>query len=184
MTIKLIDAEQALPILQNGGIIAYPTEGVYGLGCDPFNHNAIMKLLHLKQRATDQGFILLISQWSQLQNLVDTSMLTEREYDIARKLWPGVTLIFPRAAHLSPLLTGNHAGIAIRMTTHAIAARLCRDNPLISTSANISGMPVCQNPEEIAQTFPNGIVGCVQGALGDANGPSRIYDILSGKQLR
>lgn len=175
--------KEALSLLREGQVIAYPTEAVYGLGCDPFNQQALSRLFELKGRPANKGVILLISDWSQLFPLIlpiPDSMLVP-VYDT----WPGhVTWIFPRSEAVPAWLTGDQDTIAVRMSEHPIARALCAEGPIVSTSANLSGKPPARDVAELTQQFPTGIAAVVAGELGDASQPSQIYDVLSGRRLR
>ncbi len=178
-----IDVNQALPILQRGGILAYPTEAVYGLGCDPFNQAAVESICALKGRETNKGFIVLIADWTQLFSLI--APISDEQLALVRATWPGfVTWIFPRAPSLPKWICGEHDSIAIRMSAHPIAQELTAASPVISTSANRSGRPPVATTEQLVQQFPEGIDALVRGALGGFKQPSPIYDVRSGKQLR
>ena len=175
--------EKARQLFKNGKIIAYPTEAVYGLGCDPFNQQAVEKLLALKQRSADKGLIILIAEWSQLTPLI--SAIPEEMMERVRNTWPGpVTWAFPKAAIIPRWVSGEHPSIAIRMTSHAIARELCAERPLISTSANLSGLAPATDMAGICAQFPQGVDAFLQGSLGGLSQPSAIYDALSGEQLR
>ncbi len=170
-------------LLKQGKIIAYPTEAVFGLGCDPFNQDAVARLIALKQRPESKGFILLISNWSQLTPLIGS--LSNAKLEPVRQTWPGpVTWIFPKSTQLPFWLTGEHEGVAIRMSAHPIAHQLCLDGPVVSTSANISGMPPIRELSELPLQFPQGIDAVLVGDLGGQRSPSAIFDVCSGKQLR
>ena len=122
--------DEARHLLNRGKIIAYPTEAVYGLGCDPFNQQAVEKILVLKQREASKGFILLIANWAQLTPLI--KVIPERLLDAVRATWPGpVTWVFPKANIIPDWLSGNHSSIAIRMTAHPVASQLCADGPVL-----------------------------------------------------
>lgn len=175
--------DEALMLIQQGKIIAYPTEAVYGLGCDPFNQEAVERLLELKQRTIAKGFILLIANWQQLELLI--TPLSDTVLKPVQETWPGhVTWIFPKAEILPYWLTGQHAGIAIRMSAHPIAHALCKNGPLISTSANLSGHDSANNEVELCQQFPMGVDAFFLGELGGAKQASVIYDVMSGEKLR
>ncbi|KTC66478.1 putative translation factor (plasmid) [Legionella adelaidensis] len=174
---------QAREEVMKGSIIAYPTEAVYGLGCDPFNMDAVNTLLALKSRPIEKGFIVLISNWEQLYSL--TEPLSEEQLKPVRQSWPGpVTWIFPKAETLPQWLSGSWNSIAIRMSAHPIARGLALDNPIISTSANITGFEPARDKESLFKQFPQGIDFLVNGDLGGAQNPSAIYDVLTGKRLR
>lgn len=175
--------DKARQLLKEGKIIAYPTEAVYGLGCDPFNQQAVEKLLALKQRSVTKGMILLISDWPQLTPLI--SSIPDSVLEQIRNTWPGpVTWVFPKAANIPDWISGKHPSIAIRMTSHAIARELCADGPLISTSANLSGAAPAVDMAGVSAQFPEGVDAFITGALGGLSQPSAIYDALSGIRLR
>ncbi len=164
-------------------MIAYPTEAVYGLGCDPFNQKAVERLVALKQRSLDKGLILLISDWSQWGRLVGY-VPTDR-LDAVRATWPGpVTWLFPKAATIPYWLNGEHDTIALRMTAHPIARQLCAEGPVISTSANRSGHLPAVDLTGVQKQFPQGIDAFLEGALGGAQQTSAIYDVMTGQRMR
>ena len=140
--------------LKSGSIIAYPTEGVYGLGCDPFNELAVKKLLALKQRLVEKGLILISSDWSQVQHL--TQPIAEKQLQAIFTTWPGpVTWVFP-ASQLAPSwICGKHPTIALRITDHSIAKMLCQQfgKPIVSSSANPEGQPPARTIKEVQQYF-------------------------------
>ena len=169
--------------LQTGGVIAYPTEAVYGLGCDPFNKDAVQKLLALKKRPLAKGFIVLIADWAQLPIFIGN--VSESKWDLVRDSWPGpVTWLFPKAANVPLWLTGGHPTIAIRMSAHPIAFELCREGPVISTSANLSGQAPAIDIPSLQAQFPEGIDALLEGELGGAKQPSSIFDVCTGRRIR
>jgi L-threonylcarbamoyladenylate synthase len=178
-----VSIEEAQVILRQGGIIAYPTEAVYGLGCDVFNQAAVEAVRTLKGRADSKSMITLISDWSQLFSLI--APINDEQLERIRKTWPGfVTWVFPSAASLPPWLSSEQNTIAIRMTAHPIAAALSAHMPIISTSANLSGQPPSLNESQLKQQIPQGIDALVNGPLGFYTSPSPIFDIKTGQQLR
>jgi L-threonylcarbamoyladenylate synthase len=182
-TLQIIDPDQAVPLLRQGRILAYPTEAVYGLGCDPFNQTAVESLIRLKGRPQHKGFIVLISDWTQLEALIQP--IADQHLVQVKATWPGpVTWIFPKASRVPVWLTGGEETIAIRMTAHPIARALCVDHPLVSTSANLSGKLSARSELELLQQFPKGIDALVAGELGGRHQPSAIYDACTGYQLR
>ncbi len=179
----LYQINEARELLKNGGVIAYPTEAVYGLGCSPFNQKAVEKILTLKARDKKKGLILLIADWAQLAPLIQP--LSEGQMDAVRATWPGpVTWIFPKSDIIPDWVSGEHQGIAIRMSAHPVANQLCIDEPLVSTSANISGYSPVVYLNDLYTQFPSGLDGVVAGELGDSKQPSSIYDVQTGLQLR
>lgn len=181
---NIITVDAAKYLVQQGDIIAYPTEAVFGLGCDPFNQAAVRQLLSLKNREPGKGLILLIAHWAQLSALI--APVPEKKLVAVKKSWPGfVTWIFPKNNALPDWLTGNHASIAIRMSAHQTARQLCHNHPIVSTSANISGYPPARTHQDLMAQFPEGGIKAVaEGALGGADKPSAIFDVLTGRQLR
>ena len=167
-----------------GDIIAYPTEGVFGLGCNPTNEQAIAKLIDLKGRASDKGLIIIAASRQQLAPF--TTTVSEAIEQQLQASWPGpVTWILPAAKAVPALVTGGRSTIAARVTAHRVAAELCEacGHALISTSANRSGQPPCVNADQVAATF-NTLGYLVDMPVGDLSGPTPIFDGVSGKQLR
>lgn len=174
---------EAHQLLKQGKIIAYPTESVYGLGCDPFNDDALERLLTLKRRERGKGLIVLIADWAQLGPLIGE--IPEDRFAVIRNTWPGpITYIFPKADIISDFLSGHHNTVAIRMTAHPLARELCRQGPLVSTSANLSGYPPAVDEDSLCAAFPVGVDALVSGSLGGSKQLSAIYDVLSGTKLR
>ena len=177
--IQTVDEGRVL--LNRGEVIAYPTEAVYGLGCDPFNRVAVERLLDLKQRSCDTGLIVLISDWSQLWPLIDD--VPEARLEAVKATWPGaVTWVFPKSERVPSWITGTHETIAIRMTAHPIARALCQQGPIISTSANVSGTQPLRDKQIVFDTFPD--VEILAGDLGDSLTPTALYHVIDGTRLR
>lgn len=175
--------EDAKRLLQRGGILAYPTEAVFGLGCDPFNAVAIEKIMSLKGRGADKGFIILISNWHQLIPLINP--ITDEQLASVRSTWPGFTTwIFPVSPTLPRWITGGKSTIAIRMTDHPIAKALCTDFPIISTSANRSGEPPIRDQTTLQLEFSLEVDALMQGELGPYSTPSTIIDVLTNLRVR
>jgi L-threonylcarbamoyladenylate synthase len=176
---------QAARHLRRGGIIAYPTEGVYGLGCDPLDPAAVQCLLDLKGRSAAKGFILIAADLAQIEPYLCLPSQEIRDRLLAA--WPGpVTFVVPAAAWTPPWLRGRFASLAVRVTAHPTAAALCRafGRPLVSTSANKSGQRPARNALAVRKHFPPGEVLPVPGRVGDLQGPTAMYDALSGARLR
>ncbi|QYK09207.1 L-threonylcarbamoyladenylate synthase [Shewanella mangrovisoli] len=174
-------------IVLNGGVIAYPTEAVYGLGCDPDNDTAIQKLLAVKQRPWQKGLILVASEFSQLVDYVDESQLSAEQLEFAFSKWPGpFTFVMPIKPHVSRYLCGEFDSIAVRVSAHEGVRALCQalGKPLVSTSANLAGEDPALSADEILNAFEGKIDALVLGALGEQRQPSTIIDARSGKILR
>lgn len=175
----------AIQQLQAGGVIAYPTEAVFGLGCDPTNRTAVQQILTLKRRNPNKGLILIASQWQQLEPYVKP--LTDTQLQTLFATWPGpVTWVVPAAEHVSPLLRGEHQTIAIRITAHPIASALCAEfgSALISTSANRDGLTPCKTAAEVQAEFGQESVYIVEGTTGGANKPTEIRDLITQQIIR
>jgi L-threonylcarbamoyladenylate synthase len=180
---KITDTALARVHLKQGNILAYPTEAVFGLGCDPFNSSAVSRLLALKHRSAAKGLILLIADWSQLVPLIEP--VSEALLTLVRATWPGpVTWIFPKSTLIPKEVSGAHSGIAIRMSAHPLVRALCADGPVISTSANVSGCQPALDLAGLLEQFPSGVDAVLLGDLGGFSQPSAIYDVLSGTRLR
>lgn len=184
-----IDLSDALSALHNQGVIAYPTESVFGLGCDPDCDNAIQKILQLKQRPAHKGLILIAANIEQLQNYADFSMLTERQITNIKNTWPGpFTWVVPASPSLSKLISGDFDSVAVRVSDHPVVQQLCAQfaKPIISTSANLSGLEACTNAEQVKAMFIDNplLETTIDAAVSGLDNPSQIYHASTGKRLR
>ncbi len=178
-----IDAAAAL--LRDGGVLAHPTEGVYGLGCDPDNHAAFERIFALKRRPAEQGVLLIAADFAQVQPWIGKTPGAALER--ANAAWPGAhTFIFPRSARVPEWIAGGHAGIALRVTAHAPAAALCRafGGPIVSTSANRHGESPAMSAAEIESVFGDGLDGVLDAPLGGLDHPTPITDAVTGAIIR
>ncbi|WP_094751340.1 Sua5/YciO/YrdC/YwlC family protein [Psychromonas sp. CD1] len=183
------DLTNALITLKNQGVIAYPTESVFGLGCDPDSEVALNKILQIKQRSAHKGLILIAANSEQLQNYADFSQLNEIQITRIQSTWPGpVTWIVPAKSTLHPLITGHFKSVAVRVSAHPLVSELCLmfNKPIISTSANLSGLEACQTATQVEEMFLNSpLLGTIlRASVGKSDSPSKIYDALSGERLR
>ena len=138
------DLANALIALRTQGVIAYPTESVFGLGCDPDCDSAIQKILDIKKRPTYKGLILIAANIQQFKNYADFSSLTETQLCNIEKTWPGpFTWVVPAHKSLSKLISGDFDSVAIRVTAHPVVQQLCREfgKPIISTKLGIDDRP-------------------------------------------
>jgi L-threonylcarbamoyladenylate synthase len=168
-----------------GGIIAYPTETIYGLGCDPFNGTAVLRLLALKQRGIEQGLLLIASHFEQVESLLAAMPPATRK----RVMYPGgrpVTWVLPCLPEIPYWIRGSHHSLAFRITTHPIAAGLCDrwGGPLISTSANIHGRRPATGPLSVRKAFHDQLDYVMHNPAVAANRPSEIRDGISDAILR
>ena len=170
--------------LRRGGLIAYPTESCYGLGCDPRNQKALKRLIRLKGRDAGKGLLLIADHIKRLEPFIRP--LSAADMSRLQQTWPGpVTWVVPASAACSPLLTGGRATIAIRVTAHPGAARLCRalGMALVSTSANKSGKKPARTAAECRRIF-GARVRVIAGRIGQRRRPSTLIDLATGTILR
>ena len=180
---KLLAVSAAFDVIRQGGVVACPTEAVYGLSCDPWNEDAVTRLLALKQRRVEQGVILVAGGLYQFTSLV--KHLSRPQQETLSASWPGpVTWLVPTNEHVPEWIRGNHSSVALRVTAHPVMAELCRvaGKPLVSTSANPHGQPPARDAETVARYFPN--LPIAEGELGGAQNPSEIRDLETGRILR
>lgn len=172
----------AADVLLSGGVIAYPTEGVFGLGCMPDDEDAVLSVLTLKQRDPARGLILIASNREQLAPWIDIDADRIPDPDPGRP----TTWIVPAKPHVSPLVRGRHNGIAVRLTTNPTAAAICdaAGSAIVSTSANLAGQPVARNRYVLRRRFGACVDYIVPGDCGPASGPSEIRDLATGTVLR
>lgn len=170
--------------IKNGGVIAYPTEYCYGLGCDPFNRKAIDKVLKLKRRSKVRGLIVIAGEIKQLKSLIKP--LKQKAYDDIDKYWPGpFSLILETKKNVPYNLIGRHKKIAVRVTKHQLVKQLCQfiQMPLVSTSANISGYKPIKTYREGKKQFGESTL-VLPGLTNFAKNPSTIIDWSTKKTLR
>jgi len=178
-----LSINRAADALLGGGVIAYPTEGVFGLGCLPDDEQAILRLLDIKQRAVAKGLILIAADAGQLDNWVSAA-------DVLRIPAPDpdhpITWIVEPGPRTGPLLRGEHDSIAVRLTSNPVAAAICSavDSPITSTSANFSGRPVVRNRIALLSDFGPLVDYVVPGDCGPATGASEIRRLHDGTVLR
>lgn len=178
--------QRAVVALNNKEVIAYPTEAVFGVGCDPDSEEAVMNLLALKQRPVDKGLILIAASFEQLKPYIDDSMLNEEQRAAVFSRWPGpVTFVFPAKATTPGWLTGRFNSLAVRVTDHPVVIELCQayGKPLVSTSANLSGEPPCRTTAEVIAQFGDDFP-VVDAQTGGRLNPSEILDALTGERFR
>jgi L-threonylcarbamoyladenylate synthase len=171
--------------IRSGGVIAYPTEAVFGLGCDPANAEAVQRVLTLKNRSWRQGLILIASELRQLEPwLREVPESWTAELDNS---WPGpTTWLLPAARDCPRWLTGEHDTLAVRVTAHPVVRRLCDivDGAIVSTSANKSGQRPARSVLDIRLRFGTEIDFVLPGALGGQQRPTEIRDMASGQFIR
>ncbi len=172
----------AADVLRCGGIVAYPTDTLYGLAADPRNERAVRELYRIKGRLVDRAVPLIAADRAQVEELAGPmAPLSSR---LAGAFWPGpLTLIVPAWAGLVPELLGGGTSVAIRVPDHAVARGLARalGYPVTSTSANRSGEPPTADPKEVARTLTREIAILLDGGTAPGGAPSTIVDATAGQ---
>ena len=182
---KLLTVRQGAQCLMEGGVIAYPTEAVYGLGCDPENQDAVLRILELKSRPASAGLILIADRLERFAPYIGAVSASTREQ--AMSTWPGpVTWLFPRAPGVPDYLAGVHETIALRLTAHHGCRALCEafGGPIVSTSANPSMKEPARSAEQVEAYFGEQLSGILEGSLGNSDQPSEIRDLATGRVIR
>ena len=176
----------AVDVLWRGGLIAYPTEAVWGLGCDPLNEEACLNLLQIKQRPVGKGMILVAADMQQIDFLLQP--LTEKQKLLLQKSWPGPeTWLIPDDLDQIPVwIKGDHQSVAVRVSAHPIVQQLCTafGGPLVSTSANKAGQRPARTRVQLARVLAAEVDYVVPGALGNSSMPSKITDLVTGQLIR
>ncbi len=170
--------------LRDNSVIAYPTEAVFGLGCDPDSEQAVMALLALKKRPAEKGLILIAASYQQLIPYIRDEELTSEQRERMFSHWPGpVTFVVPSSA--PRWLTGKFDSLAIRVSDHPDVQKLCNSfgKPLVSTSANLSGQEPCRNVQEVNSQF-GADFPVLQGVTGGRTNPSEIRNVITGELIR
>jgi L-threonylcarbamoyladenylate synthase len=179
----MMSVTRAAEVLLGGGIIAYPTDGVFGLGCLPDDLRAVEHLLSVKRRDAGKGLILIASTIEQLDGWV--ALPGGHPIPEPVPTHP-VTWIVPPGHKVHPIVRGQHPGLAIRITSNPVAAAICDavDSPVVSTSANLSGKPAARNRFVLRRQFAHRVDYIVPGDCGPASGASEIRDLTTNKVLR
>ncbi len=182
---KLESLKRAARVIDEGGIVAYPTESCYGLGCDPRKHETVRRLLRLKRRPRGLGLIVIAAGIEQLRAYIDLapSPMLER----ASRTWPGPhTWLMPARPGVSDWIRGEHSTIAVRVTAHVGAAALCRraHRAIISTSANRHNHLPARSSLGVRREFGDTVDFVLEGNLGGLASPTEIRDASSNRVIR
>jgi L-threonylcarbamoyladenylate synthase len=170
--------------VRDGGVIAYATESCFGLGCDPWNIEAIKKILRLKRRPWQKGLIVVASELAQLRQLIQP--LGAKQRISTEQYWPGpYTFLLPRSKRAPRILSGRHQKLAVRISAHPDVMRLCTvlDMALVSTSANRAGAKPIKVARECERLFGADVM-VVEGRIGKRRRPSVIMDLETKQILR
>ena len=152
------DLKEAVRVLRSGGIILYPTDTVWGIGCDATNSNAVRKIYALKRREDSKSMLVLLNDAAQLDKYVDVPDAAQQLLDVAEGNRP-MTIIYPNAGGVAPELVAEDGSLGIRITHESFSNALCAQlgKPLVSTSANISGEPAAHFFAQISDEIKAGV---------------------------
>lgn len=185
---QITDLSKLQQQLIQGEVIAYPTEAVFGLGCDPLNQQAVEKLLALKQRSVEKGLILVASKPESLEKFVDlhNQIWLQQVLDSWADKTQAITWLIPKKSTCPAWLTGKFETLAVRVSNHPVVRELCDlmpDGVLVSTSANPHNQSPALSCDEVKNYFGESLI-CVAGELGKLDQPSKIFDAKTGARLR
>ena len=176
--------EKAAMLIKQGEVIAYPTEAVFGLGCDPFNEQAVKQLFHVKHRPYEKGVILIAADVEQIRDMVELEGQPWQQQ--VETSWPGpITWVLPTKTSLPDWITGGRDSVAIRVSNHPTVQALCLayGGPIVSTSANISGQEPTRTYAEVSRQFASSVY-CIDAEVGNLDKPTQIWDAVTNQQLR
>ena len=176
---------EAVAVLKSGGVIAYPTESCFGLGCDPMNREAVGRILAIKKRAASQGVILIACDVDQVNQYADLKSAPLLESILAS--WPGPnTWLLAKRDAVPDWLSGAHTTIAMRVTAHQTSRQLCKRYAaaIVSTSANRHGRPALTDIDSLRSEMGSELDYIVDASIGSDPAPSLIRDATTGLQLR
>ncbi len=172
-------------MFHGGGVFAYPTESVYGLGCDPWNPEAVSDLLTIKRRNPSKGLILIASSEEQLAPFVSLRRVSDWKKMRSTGNRP-ITWVVPVSEETPWWIKGNHTSVAVRITEFKPVVQLCNrvNSALVSTSANQGGRPACRNSVSVRQLFGNQVDMLISGGTSGVSMPSEIRDFYSNRVIR
>lgn len=180
------DLDEALKTLKQGGIILYPTDTVWGIGCDATNAEAVAKIYALKQRADAKSMLVLVDSIPALERIIPD--IPEVAYDLVELATKPLTIIYDKASGVAPALIAEDGSLGVRLTQEAFSSALCRAlrRPLVSTSANISGEPTPLRFSAISQEIIDGVNYVVGYRQSDAQNspPSQIIKLGSNGEVK
>ena len=171
--------------LRHGAVIAYPVEGVWGLGCLPEKEDPVARILAMKQRSRSMGLILIAAGIAQFESYLHGLSAPLREE--LEQVWPAaITYLVPDNGVAPLWIRGQHDRVALRVSTHKVVRQLCNalGGPIVSTSANPGGRSPALTPLRVRQYFQDEVDIVVPGKLGSSIGASEIRDLVSGEIIR
>ena len=185
MTERLI--RDAADIIARGGVIAYPAEACFGLGCDPGNKAALARIRLLKSRSLEQGFILVADAIEGLMPYIDWHLLERDQRKAVVASWPGpISWLIPASGQAGKELTGCHDSLAVRVSAFRPLRELCRylQSALVSTSANLRGKAPLKTAAEVAREFAGQIDYILDAPIQGLDRPSQIIDARTQTRIR
>lgn len=183
----LVGLDAAIECLQDGDVLAYPTEAVYGLGCAPNHEQAVRRILTLKARDVSKGLIVVAGDMAQLNEWIDPMRLMT-EFPHVLQSWhnpdQAVTWLLPCKPSTPKWLTGQFDTLAVRLSHHPQVKALCEalGHGIVSTSANPSGKPAAESSTEVATYFPS--LAILDGDTLQFKQPSSIKDAHTHQKVR
>jgi L-threonylcarbamoyladenylate synthase len=175
----------AARLIQQGSVVAYPTEAVWGLGCDPQDQAAVLQILALKQRPVEKGLILIAANLEQLLPYLHHSITQQQSQLLLNAERPTTWLVPCNPEHTPEWICGAHELLAVRISEHPTVQQLALacGFPIVSTSANPQGLPAAKSALEVQRYFGDDLPIC-EGQCGNADRPSTIRNLLTGEVLR
>lgn len=180
------DIEKALEVLKSGGVILYPTDTIWGIGCDATNQDAVKKIYDIKKRADSQKMLVLLESENRLDSYIEE--VPEIAFDLIEVSDKPITVIYPNAKFLAPNLVAEDGSIGIRITKEKFTQQLLQRfrKPIVSTSANIHGEPAPKNFPEISDEIKQAVDFVVEYRQDDLKeyAPSSIIKLGTGGQVQ
>lgn len=180
-----VEIAKAAAVIQSGGVIAYPTESCFGLGCDPMCRAAVHRILTIKNRQAAKGLILIAANIAQIEQYAD--LRSAKMLDSILDSWPGPnTWLLPKRQSVPEWLSGEHQSIAMRVTGHAASNKLCEQfgGAIVSTSANRAGRNALTTTNEVKMEMATELDFILDIEIGAIGAPSTIRDGDTGVQIR
>lgn len=186
MQIDSVDVQKTVEVLKSGGLILYPTDTIWGIGCDATNTDAVNKIFKLKNCDLSQSMIVLVDVPGRIPSY--TNDVPDIAWDLIELADKPLTVIFPKAKNLAPNLISNNGCIGIRVVNHAFCQRIIQrlGKPIVSTSANLSGQPFPTNYKDICQEIKNNVDHIVPEIYDNPiiNKPSSIISLSEGGLIK
>jgi L-threonylcarbamoyladenylate synthase len=179
--------DKAVNIIKSGGVIAYPTEAVFGFGCDPLNEKALQRIVSLKNRDSSKGLIVVGASFEHIIRYICLDKIPKQKLREILSIWPGpFTFIMPASANLSNLLTGNRDTIAVRVSSHPVICNICNalNGAIVSTSCNLSGFEPMRLYSDVELNFADKVDMVIHENVGVCTSPTKIIDAITGRILR